>query len=68
MARIALLQSTTGIDPEANGAALSNAIAAAADGGAEMLFTPVLWPDFDEPAFKAALAEFAARQRRFGGR
>ena len=34
----------------------------------EMLFTPVLWPDFDEPAFKAAIAEFAARQRRFGGR
>ena len=34
----------------------------------EMLFTPVLWPDFDEAAFKAALAEFAARQRRFGGR
>ena len=34
----------------------------------EMLFTPVLWPDFDEQAFKAAIAEFAARQRRFGGR
>ena len=26
------------------------------------------WPDFDEAAFKAAIAEFAARQRRFGGR
>ncbi|MEO5612491.1 MAG: isoprenyl transferase [Sphingomicrobium sp.] len=35
---------------------------------AEMLFTPVLWPDFDEAALKAALAEFTARQRRFGGR
>ena len=35
---------------------------------AEMLFTPVLWPDFDEAAFKAAVAEFGARQRRFGGR
>ncbi len=34
----------------------------------EMLFTPLLWPDFDEAAFKAAVAEFAARQRRFGGR
>lgn len=34
----------------------------------EMLFTPVLWPDFDEQAFKSAIAEFAARQRRFGGR
>jgi undecaprenyl diphosphate synthase len=35
---------------------------------AELLFTPVLWPDFDEAAFAAALDEFAARQRRFGGR
>jgi len=35
---------------------------------AELLFTPVLWPDFDEAEFKAAMAEFAARQRRFGGR
>jgi undecaprenyl diphosphate synthase len=35
---------------------------------AELLFTPVLWPDFDEEAFAAALNEFGARQRRFGGR
>ena len=35
---------------------------------AELLFTPVLWPDFDEHAFNDALAQFAARQRRFGGR
>ena len=35
---------------------------------AELLFTPVLWPDFDEAAFDAALGGFAARQRRFGGR
>jgi len=34
----------------------------------EMIFSPVLWPDFDEAAFAAAIAEFAARQRRFGGR
>ena len=34
----------------------------------EMLFSPVLWPDFDAPAFAAAIAEFSARQRRFGGR
>ncbi|MEO8175996.1 MAG: polyprenyl diphosphate synthase [Sphingomicrobium sp.] len=34
----------------------------------EMLFLPVLWPDFDGPLFEAAIAEFAARQRRFGGR
>ena len=35
---------------------------------AELLFTPVLWPDFDEQAFRDAVAEFGARQRRFGGR
>lgn len=35
---------------------------------AELLFTPVLWPDFDAAAFKDALAQYAARQRRFGGR
>jgi undecaprenyl diphosphate synthase len=35
---------------------------------AELLFTPVLWPDFDEAAFNKAIGQFAARQRRFGGR
>jgi undecaprenyl diphosphate synthase len=35
---------------------------------AELLFTPVLWPDFDEMCFADALDQFAARQRRFGGR
>ena len=35
---------------------------------AELLFTPLLWPDFDETAFNDALAQFSARQRRFGGR
>lgn len=33
----------------------------------EFVFLPVLWPDFDREAFAAALAEFAARDRRFGG-
>ena len=32
----------------------------------EIYFTDVLWPDFGVPAFDAALASFAARQRRFG--
>ena len=40
MTRIALFQSTTGIDPEANASALGAAIEQAAGGGAEMLFTP----------------------------
>ena len=39
-ARIALFQSTTGIDPAANADALVEAIGEAAAGGAEMLFTP----------------------------
>ena len=34
---------------------------------AEFVFLPVLWPDFDRNAFAAALTEFAARDRRFGG-
>jgi undecaprenyl diphosphate synthase len=35
---------------------------------AELLFLPVLWPDFDEAAFRAALSEYSARDRRNGGR
>jgi undecaprenyl diphosphate synthase len=35
---------------------------------AELLFLPLLWPDFDEAAFRAALSEYSARERRFGGR
>jgi undecaprenyl diphosphate synthase len=33
---------------------------------AELVFLDVLWPDFDETHFTAALAEFARRDRRFG--
>jgi undecaprenyl diphosphate synthase len=32
----------------------------------EFVFLPILWPDFDRQAFAAALAEFSARERRFG--
>lgn len=35
---------------------------------AELLFLDLLWPDFDDDAFNAAIAEFSSRQRRFGGR
>ena len=35
---------------------------------AELVFVEALWPDFDQAAFDSALAQFAARQRRFGGR
>ena len=34
---------------------------------AEMLFVPVLWPDFDMADFDAALEDYASRSRRFGG-
>lgn len=32
----------------------------------ELYFTPVLWPDFDESALDAAIADYGSRQRRFG--
>jgi undecaprenyl diphosphate synthase len=34
----------------------------------ELYFTDVLWPDFSRADFEAALAEYEARRRRFGGR
>ena len=34
---------------------------------AELLFVDTLWPDFDGDALLAALAEFGARSRRYGG-
>lgn len=33
---------------------------------AEFYFCDVLWPDFNEHVFDAAIADFASRQRRFG--
>ena len=33
---------------------------------AELVFLPVLWPDFDDAAFVSALDQYAGRQRRFG--
>jgi undecaprenyl diphosphate synthase len=34
---------------------------------AEYVFMPDLWPDFDAARFRAALDEYARRDRRFGG-
>jgi len=34
---------------------------------AELVFTPVKWPDFKRDAFVACLKEFQSRDRRFGG-
>lgn len=33
---------------------------------AELYFSPLLWPDFDEKALGAAIDEYAGRERRFG--
>jgi undecaprenyl diphosphate synthase len=33
----------------------------------ELVFTDCLWPDFGDAELDAALAEFARRERRFGG-
>ncbi len=33
---------------------------------AELYFTDVLWPDFNEDAFQTAVNDFKSRQRRFG--
>lgn len=35
---------------------------------AELWFTDTLWPDFSPDHLSAALADYAARERRFGGR
>ena len=35
---------------------------------AEMIFTPTLWPDFGDAEFADLIAQYAARDRRFGGR
>ena len=35
---------------------------------AELLFVDTLWPEFNEAALGEALAEYAGRERRFGGR
>lgn len=54
MTRIAIFQSTTGIDPGENSSALSNAISEAASGGAEILFTPEMSGLLDRDSARAA--------------
>jgi undecaprenyl diphosphate synthase len=34
----------------------------------ELVFVDTLWPDFDERDLRSALADYASRRRRFGGR
>lgn len=54
MTRIALFQSTTGIDPAANAQMLGEAVDEAASGGAEMLFTPEMSGLLDRDSARAA--------------
>lgn len=54
MPRIAILQMTSGIDPEANAQVISGGIARAADGGAEMVFTPEMSGLLDRDRKRAA--------------
>ena len=54
MTRIAILQSTTGIEPGQNARVLLDAIAKAAAGGAEILFTPEMSGLLDRDSGRAA--------------
>ncbi len=54
MTRIALLQAQSGIDPQRNAAALVDAVRAAKDGGAAMLFTPEMSNLLDRDRQRAA--------------
>lgn len=57
--KIALLQMTSGIDPAANAATLTDAVAAAKAGGAAMLFTPEMSGLLDRDRERAAANLFA---------
>jgi predicted amidohydrolase len=54
MTKIAVFQSNTGIDPEANARALTDAVERAAAAGAEMLFTPEMSGLLDRDVKRAA--------------
>src|SRR3954454_116876 len=54
MTRIALFQSTSGIDPAANARALVDAVEQASAGGAEILFTPEMTGLLDRDSARAA--------------
>jgi deaminated glutathione amidase len=54
MVRIALFQSTTGVDPAASAERLVRAVGEAADGGAAMLFTPEMSGLLDRDSERAA--------------
>ena len=65
MPKIALLQMTSGIDPEANHAAIAGAARAAAGEGAAMLFTPEMSLLLDRNRARAAEHIVAQEQSPF---
>lgn len=54
MTRIAVLQMTAGVDPAANARTIAEAVAEAAEGGAEVLFTPEMSGLLDRDRARAA--------------
>jgi deaminated glutathione amidase len=62
MTRIAIFQSRTGIDPAANAKALVGAVEQAANGGAEMLFTPEMSGLLDRDTERAKRSIRPARE------
>ncbi|HZU51647.1 MAG TPA: nitrilase-related carbon-nitrogen hydrolase, partial [Sphingomicrobium sp.] len=54
MTRIALFQSTTGTEPSASARRLTEAVAEAASGGAEILFTPEMSGLLDRDSARAS--------------
>ena len=65
MGRIAVLQMTSGIDPEANFDTIRDAAFVARDGGAEMLFTPEMSLLLDRNRERAAPHIVPQDQSRF---
>ena len=68
MTAVALFQSTTGIDPEANAGALVDAVEEAAAGGAAMLFTPEMSGLLDRDAARARARSATEDEDRGAGR
>ena len=68
MARIAVLQMTSGVDPEANCATISDAMQEAAEAGAEMLFTPEMSLLLDRDRSRSAAHIVAQHQSPYAPR
>lgn len=65
MTPIAVLQMTSGIDPQENAAAIVDALAQAKAGGAQMLFTPEMALLLDRQKARAGSSVLAEEQNKF---